>query len=49
VTDQSADTKVRRAKGSVKEAIGKITGDDTTIAEGTAEKKAARASGQERC
>ena len=33
----------RQAKGSVKEAIGKITGDGKTQAEGSAEKTAARA------
>ena len=29
---------VKQVKGSIKEAIGKITGDATTEAEGTAEK-----------
>ena len=33
----------RQAKGSVKEAIGKITGDGETQAEGSAEKTAGRA------
>jgi uncharacterized protein YjbJ (UPF0337 family) len=33
----------RQAKGSVKEAIGKITGDGKTQAEGSAEKTAGRA------
>ena len=33
---------VRRAKGSIKEAIGKITGDRETQAEGAAEKRAGR-------
>jgi len=33
----------RKAKGSVKEAIGKITGDSKTQAEGAAEKSAGRA------
>ena len=33
----------RRAKGSVKEAIGKVTGDSRTEAEGAAEKSAGRA------
>jgi uncharacterized protein YjbJ (UPF0337 family) len=33
----------RKAKGSVKEAIGKITGDSKTQAEGVAEKTAGQA------
>jgi len=33
----------KQAKGSVKEAIGKITGDGKTQAEGTAEKTAGQA------
>ena len=33
----------RQAKGSVKEAIGKITGDGKTQAEGSTEKTAGRA------
>jgi uncharacterized protein YjbJ (UPF0337 family) len=33
----------RQAKGSVKEAIGKITGDSKTQAEGSAEKTAGQA------
>jgi uncharacterized protein YjbJ (UPF0337 family) len=33
----------RQAKGSVKEAIGKITGDGKTQAEGSAEKTAGQA------
>ena len=33
----------KNAKGSVKEAIGKVTGDSKTQAEGTAEKTAGRA------
>ena len=33
----------RKAKGSIKEAIGKVTGDSKTQAEGAAEKTAGRA------
>ena len=33
----------KKAKGSVKEAIGKVTGDRKTRAEGTAEKTAGQA------
>ena len=33
----------KKAKGSVKEAIGKVTGDSKTQAEGAAEKTAGRA------
>jgi uncharacterized protein YjbJ (UPF0337 family) len=33
----------RKAKGSVKEAIGKVTGDSKTQAEGAAEKTAGQA------
>ena len=33
----------RKAKGSIKEAIGKVTGDSKTQAEGAAEKSAGRA------
>ena len=33
----------KKTKGSVKEAIGKVTGDSTTQAEGTAEKTAGQA------
>ena len=33
----------KQAKGSVKEAIGKVTGDSKTEAEGAAEKTAGRA------
>jgi len=32
---------IREAKGSVREAIGKLIGDDAAEAEGTAEKQAA--------
>ncbi len=35
----SGDEGVRKAKGSVKEAIGKLIGDDAARAAGTAERK----------
>jgi len=35
--------RAKQAKGSVKEAIGKITGDSKTQAEGSAEKTAGKA------
>ena len=39
------DGAAKRAKGSVKEAIGKVTGNKTTQAEGAAEKTAGKVEG----
>ena len=43
MTDHSNDTDVSRARGSVKEAIGKIMGDSSTVNAGAAQKNAADA------
>ena len=39
----SLEEKLNQAKGSVKEGLGKLTGDTKTEAEGTAEKVASKA------
>ena len=40
------DGAAKQAKGSVKEAIGKVTGNKTTQAEGAAEKTAGKVEGE---
>lgn len=42
MNEDRIEGEVRRVKGSIKEAIGKITGNDKTRAEGAAEKLAGK-------